>query len=302
MTKAPLIVNYGMGVDSTAMLINMHRLGEKPDLIIFADTGSEKPETYRYLAVMNKWLAHVGWPLVHVVKFAGVRVSYNSLEENCLTNETLPSLAFGMKSCSLRWKAEVMDRFLLGCKRGKNKCAPWIPESCGKPTKCIGYDAGPADSRRAHSRTEDKFFSYRYPLREWGWDRERCVHEIKKAGLPPPLKSACFFCPASKHWEVVWLAAKHPELFLRAVRIEDVAREGKHGLDTVKGLGRNWSWKAWAEDAGILKDGAIVMEQAEMLLMAEEAKPRYEANDCSMICEGDFDQFAYDPEESDDES
>jgi len=55
--KAPLIVNYGAGVDSTAMLIGLHDRGEVPDLIMFADTGSEKPETIAYLDVMDAKLA-----------------------------------------------------------------------------------------------------------------------------------------------------------------------------------------------------------------------------------------------------
>ena len=42
----PLVVSYGMGVDSTAMLIGMAQRSIRPDLILFADTGGEKPETY----------------------------------------------------------------------------------------------------------------------------------------------------------------------------------------------------------------------------------------------------------------
>ena len=100
----PLIVNYGVGVDSTAMLFGMHRLGEAPDLVIFADTGGEKPETYGYIPVMNDWLQRAGFPLVTIVSYQPARASYYTLEENCLVNETLPSLAFGYKSCSLKFK------------------------------------------------------------------------------------------------------------------------------------------------------------------------------------------------------
>ncbi|QDU97641.1 hypothetical protein Pla8534_54920 [Lignipirellula cremea] len=44
--KPPLVVAYGLGVDSTAMLIGLQRRGVRPDLILFANTGGEKPETY----------------------------------------------------------------------------------------------------------------------------------------------------------------------------------------------------------------------------------------------------------------
>jgi hypothetical protein len=39
---------------------------------------------------------------------------------------------------------------------------------------------------------------YSYPLTEWGWTRERCEAVILGEGLPLPMKSACWMCPASK--------------------------------------------------------------------------------------------------------
>jgi hypothetical protein len=278
--RAPLVVNYGAGVDSTAMLIGLHERGEVPDLIIFADTGSEKPETYAYLDIMDAKLAEWGWPSITRVKNTP-QAGYTSLETNCTVNETLPSLAFGYKSCSLKWKAEPMDRWLLGVKRGHNKCAGWKPVldalAAGlKPTKCIGYDAGKADSRRAVNRNEDDHFLYRYPLREWGWVREDCIRRIIAEGMPVPVKSACFMCPASKPWELLVLAAKHPDMFLRAIKLEDNARSGKHGLGTVQGLWRKQGWRAWAEREGILAGDAIVMDVAELERRALAAKPALE--------------------------
>ncbi len=66
-------------------------------------------------------------------------------------------------------------------------------------------------------------------------------------GLPVPPKSACWHCPGSKLGEVLDLKRDHPDLYARAVAIEDRARDGKHGLDTVKGLGRTWAW-GWVAD------------------------------------------------------
>ena len=47
-TRPPLVVAYGLGVDSTAMLIGLAHRGIRPDLILFADIGGEKPQTYLY--------------------------------------------------------------------------------------------------------------------------------------------------------------------------------------------------------------------------------------------------------------
>lgn len=64
----PLVVSYGLGVDSTALLIGLTVLAIRPDLILFADTGGEKDETYAYRAVMDEYLLWHGFPPVTVVR------------------------------------------------------------------------------------------------------------------------------------------------------------------------------------------------------------------------------------------
>jgi hypothetical protein len=224
-----------MGVDSTAMLIGLHQRRIRPDLILFADTGNEKPETYEYEPIIQNWLASVGFPAVETVRLgtvSGKLGSYSTLEENCLVNHTLPSLAFGYKACSLKWKVAPMDA----------RVGRWLPAietwAAGqKVVRAIGYDVGPKDSKRAWIITEDDLalYDYVYPLREWGWDRDRCKLEIIRAGLPVPLKSACFFCPATKPEELVELVMRHPELAERIVRMEETA--APH-LTTIDGLWR----------------------------------------------------------------
>lgn len=252
---APLVVSYGVGVDSTAMLIGMAQRGIVPDAILFADTGAEKPETYAYLPIISAWLAKVGFPQLTIVRYfpkiAAKRGDYETMEGKWLANETLPSLAFGHHSCAQVWKHLPMD----------NWTKTWAPAieawAAGlKVTKAIGYDDGAQDNKRSakagrscerqiqRGEGEALRYDYWYPLQQWGWDRVRCIEEIEAAGLPVPMKSACFFCPASKKSEVVWLRDTHPVLFHRALRIERTARDGKHGLDTVKGLGRYFAWSS----------------------------------------------------------
>jgi hypothetical protein len=62
------------------------------------------------------------------------------------------------------------------------------------------------------------------------------------AGLPVPVKSACYFCPASKKAEITWLREHHPELLERALEIE---RNAQAKLTSVKGLGRSFSWEGY---------------------------------------------------------
>src|SRR3546814_1841088 len=46
--RTPVIAAWGMGLDSTAMIIEWVARGRPLDLVLTADTGSERPETYDY--------------------------------------------------------------------------------------------------------------------------------------------------------------------------------------------------------------------------------------------------------------
>lgn len=232
----PLVVAYGLGVNSTAMLVEFAHRGICADLILFADTGGEKPETYDYLKVIQPFLHRVGFPDVIVVRYRPKTAPYVTLEEQCLHTGTLPSLAYGGKSCSLKYKKAPQDKFVMG----------WAPAQDAwrqgkKVVKAIGFDAGPGDCRRIRYQ-EDDLFEYWYPLHEWGFDRDKCKRIIVEAGLPVPMKSACFYCPASKKHEILWLQEHHPDLLERALHIESNAQDK---LTSVKGLGRSYAWESY---------------------------------------------------------
>ena len=239
----PIVVAYGMGVDSTAMLIGLRDRRVPVELIMFADTGSEKPETMAYLPVIQKWLARQNMPPVTVIKRHSPRAGDTSLHSECLRKRVLPSLAYGGHSCSLKWKVDPQWSYT---KRtfgwnAKLQCWPHGPLI----TKLIGYDAGPGDARRIRNATGKwpPGHCYRYPLTEWGWTREQCEEVILDEGLPLPMKSACWMCPASKKTEVDWLAQTHPDLADTAMAMERLAHE--RGLTTTRGLGRRWSWSEY---------------------------------------------------------
>src|SRR5947208_1113570 len=94
------------------MLVEFAQRGIRPDLILFADTGGEKPETYRYLDVIRPFLFEVGFPDVIVVRYRPKWAVYHTLEEQCLHTGTLPSLAYGGKSCSIKYKRGPQDLFV----------------------------------------------------------------------------------------------------------------------------------------------------------------------------------------------
>lgn len=140
-----IAVCWGAGRDSTAMLIEMERRGIRPALITFADVGGEKnrpdPQqgdqigTYDFIPIFSQWCEDHDFPRPTVCEYrpkADTRERYLestravidrlglSIDEphverlarlygNMVANDTMPGIAFGPKSCSLKWKLEAQE-------------------------------------------------------------------------------------------------------------------------------------------------------------------------------------------------
>jgi len=219
--KAPVVVSYGGGRDSTAMLVEMWKRAWRPDAIVFANVGSEKHETYEYIRMFDGWLRRHDFPGITVVRYQPKRAPYQTLEGNMVMNATLPGAAFNMHSCAMKFKIEPQTKWA-------NSWAP-AREAWGrgqKVRKLIGFECtetarlARADAR-AHSGKADKKelerFTYEMPLMDWGMDLAACIESIREAGLPVPPKSSCYFCPFQKPEEV---DSATPEDRARTILIE----------------------------------------------------------------------------------
>ena len=207
-----IVGTFGGGTNSTAMYIGMVEKSEPVDLILFADTGGEKPHTYAHVAMFSEWLQGKGYPPITTVSR-----EVETLESDCLKRNALPGVAYGFKSCS--------DHFKMRPQRDYLKAHGIVATQT-----LVGFDAG--ETHRARDIPGN-----RYPLIEWDWGREECVEAIKRAGVAQPGKSSCFFCPNMKKPEIFLLRRQYPLLAERAVAMEKNAE-----LTEVKGLGRSFAW------------------------------------------------------------
>lgn len=219
-------INFGGGLNSTAMIIECRKRGYRPDWILFADTGSELPETINHVEKVSEWCN--GWVDLTVVRWNRVRgdvVGFEPLHENCLRTKTLPSKAYGLAGCTSKWKIQPMDRWRKA--KGYDTGA-----------FAVGYDS--SEKRRITSackRGDIPGFTAWYPLVAWGIDREMCKEICNTEGFYNVSKSSCFMCPNMKKSEWKDLQKSHPDLFEIAEKIESDAKENGHLGRGNRGLG-----------------------------------------------------------------
>ena len=229
--NAPIIVSNGVGVDSVALLVELHRLNVVPDAIVTALVGrgrygNEHRRFYNYLPILEAWLAGVGFPPIQYVWYEMKRPAkhfpYWSLAGNCLANRTLPSISFRRHhSCSLKYKGAEIDRWVTG---------HYENQPC---YRLVGYDFS-EQYRAARFSTKTKPRGPRvrdyflYPLQLLGLNRQGCEAVIAAAGLPSPGLSSCVFCAAMQPEEIdeldieaLWLIVileAHAQINLKKIR------------------------------------------------------------------------------------
>lgn len=222
----PWGINFGGGLNSTAVIIECRNRGFRPDWILFADTGSELPGTLEHVDRMRKWCE--GWQEITIVRWERVQkpLGFEPLHEWCLRLRQLPSKAYGYAGCTDKWKIQPMNKWRTehGFQRG---------------AFAVGYDAGEKGRiTTACARGDEPGFTAWYPLVAWGLDRVDCQYTCAEQNIRVG-KSSCFMCPNMREHEWEALKRDRPEFYGIALKIErDAAANGHHGRGG-KGLFQN---------------------------------------------------------------
>jgi hypothetical protein len=200
------ILNFGMGVESTAILVRWlldesSRDFELSDLLVLtAQTGDEFEDTKALVEAQVLPLLQT-----HQVRFVevarngfrtkdGYTVLQDSrhpttlhtegayrLSDNLIAAGTVPRLG-RPHLCAIRFKGEVLDG--------------WIADNIAEPFgPYIGYNAD--ETKRAEKSNDYgcRGENYRYPLIEWGWSRQDCIDYLHQVFAVEWKKSCCSYCP-----------------------------------------------------------------------------------------------------------
>jgi 3'-phosphoadenosine 5'-phosphosulfate sulfotransferase (PAPS reductase)/FAD synthetase len=211
------------GKDSSALAVYMK--DKVPEMeYFFCDTGAELPETYEYLTRLEVIL---GKPIARLNAERGFDHWFE------VFRGALPSPQ--MRWCTKNMKIKPIE--------------DWIGDD-----EAITYVAIRADesNRKGYISTKPNIEA-RFPFVEDGITHDDVMRILEDAGIGLPeyyewrTRSGCYFCFFQRKAEWIGLAERHPDLFERAVAIEqkvlqDAGVDGDADFGDQAMRGREYTW------------------------------------------------------------
>ncbi|MCY4517211.1 MAG: phosphoadenosine phosphosulfate reductase family protein [Acidimicrobiaceae bacterium] len=211
------------GKDSSALALYLRDRVPQMEYF-FCDTGAELPETYEFLTRLEVIL---GKPIARLNSERGF-------------DHWFEVFRGALPSPQMRWCTKVM------------KIKPieaWIGDE-----PAVSYVAIRADeaNRKGYVSTKPNIES-RFPFVEDGIDHDGVMQILDDAGIGLPdyyewrTRSGCYFCFYQRKAEWVGLAERHPELYERAIAIEqkvllDAGVDGDADFSERAMAGRQYTW------------------------------------------------------------
>lgn len=243
------------GKDSSALAIYLRE--RQPDMeYFFCDTGAELPETYEYLRRLE---AVLGKPIARINSDRGFDHWFE------VYRGTLPSPQ--MRWCTKNMKIKPLEA--------------WLGDS-----PAVSYVAIRADeaSRKGYVSSKPNITTV-FPFVEEGIDHEGVLRILSDAGVGLPsyyewrTRSGCYFCFYQRKAEWVGLAERHPDLFERAVAIEqkvlkDAGASGDADFQEVAMKGRLYTWSSGETLPELLERRGEILERHERALERASSRRR----------------------------
>lgn len=219
-TILPHVLNYGMGVDSTEILVRWCEMSEEERgfplenlIVLTAQTGDEYQST-------KELVETYAFPLIrkHGIRFVEIAKGGPSVKDGYVllqdtrNPETLnidghyklsthmreagTTVCFtGPHKCAMKFKGTIIDQWLSENLKGR-AFGPYLGYAKGEESraiKCDGYTC--------------YGMTWRFPLLRWGLGRFECLEHLQETFGVHWLKSCCKACPFQKREEAMsrWL-------------------------------------------------------------------------------------------------
>ena len=235
------------GKDSSALAIYLKN--QVPDMeYFFCDTGAELPETYEYLTRLEVVL---GKPIARLNSERGFDHWFE------VFRGALPSPQ--MRWCTKNMKIKPIES--------------WVGSD-----PAISYVAIRSDesSRKGYISTKPNIET-RFPFIDDGVDHSGVMKILEDAGLGLPgyyswrTRSGCYFCFFQRKTEWVGLAEHHPDLFEKAVSIEqkvlkDAGVDGDANFANEAMKNRQYTWSGGETLTELLSRREEILERHEAAL------------------------------------
>ena len=254
-SSQPVVGCFGGGLDSTTLMaidsdrsraaaylgVTESHLADvfpSPDVWLFSDTGAEHAGTY----------AHIEWIKQICANLVIVRRDGENIAEWCTRLGIVPLMPGGSHICSLKFKGEVMQKWV---KAHTSAPATWI----------IGIEADEGKRAKRFQKPRNDAGTYLYPLLELGITRDACEGILAHLGWPTPIKSSCTFCPFKSEAELRWMYRNDHQAWDQCQEIESAfeamsAVKNQAWLDAGQPLNKGgraprgmWRKNSWAEGA-----------------------------------------------------
>lgn len=197
------------------------------DHFLFANVGddSENPDTLTYFEqIAMPYAEQHGIELIELQRTWRDGRQTTVYEDVMSDNRSIAIPAYlgsgspSNRNCTGRWKIDVIARW-----QRQHGATVEHPAVCG-----LGISMDEIGRMRTDSGIKHQVLEY--PLIDLRLNRRDCMRIIEDAGLPVPAKSSCYFCPFHRHAEWQEMRRTKPELFEKAVALEQRINEKRSAL------------------------------------------------------------------------
>jgi hypothetical protein len=211
--KSIRVLSLGAGVQSSTLAM-LAENGEipRPDFAVFADTQREPEHVLDYLRYLQSRIK--SFPIY--IATAG-DLGEAPQKVPFFLKHADGKVGMGWRQCTADYKIKVVNKEI-------RRILGYIPRQRMKHHVHVQIGISTEEMERMKLPWE-KWKTHEWPLIELGMSRKDCLSYYEKNKLPPPPRSACYFCPYKSNSEWRDLRDSYPNDWAKAVAYDQYLRD-----------------------------------------------------------------------------